>query len=181
MRRAIVVLAVVLAVPALAQAPAAPPATGKPAAAKPAAAAPAKKPAPPAPSTDAIRKVWAYWYDGASAGPILVDLVPCLEVDQGKDSPTRFDCKKKVGASVPAGTTVYVWTRWLVPQGPDVTDVMVQYLRDGVVRTTRDVKLTGGSLRYRTWVGHTLRKKGHWKVVVRRGDMVLGSETFDVS
>jgi hypothetical protein len=136
-------------------------------------AAPAQEPVK-APSADAVRSTWDYFYKGQGQGPVLVDIKLCTKVDTEKDSPTKFECLSEVGPEgVKANTPVYVWQAYLVPQGDTIEDMMVQVKQGNVVRETKDVKLKGEGWRARQWTGVRLSKPGEWTVNIMRGDQEL--------
>lgn len=139
------------------------------------AAAHAEKPDP----TTAWNVV-SYYFNGADEGPLLMDSKLCLDVDTEKGSETRWECVKPAGDSVPKGTTVSAWTKWLVPKGGDYDDIMIQFVHEGMVRTTKDVKLTE-SLRMRTFRSDKLSKAGAWEIRILRGGEPVKKYTITVT
>jgi len=148
----------------------------------PPAVAPAAAPAdaPPAPSAAEITKVANYFLKGKGAGPILVASTPCLKVDSAKDSPTRSDCIEPVSGPVKKNATVSMWTSWLIPEGDKYDDVSVQFLFDGKMKAMKEMALSGGSLRYRTYSGNAMSKPGKWQIKVMRGEKELTSAEITV-
>ena len=136
--------------------------------------------APTAPSPDEIKRVSAYYYGGKELGPILVDLKPCTKVDSEKESATKSECLESVSAPVKKNTTIQAWMLWMVPDGGNYDDVRVQFLHNGEVRSTKDVKLTGPAMRSRTWPAITVNKPGKWEIKVMRGDKELGKSEVTV-
>ena len=133
-----------------------------------------------APTSEEALEVVRYYYDGAAEGPILLKSMPCLKVDDVKDSKTKNECIEPVGeAPIAKGKTVHLWTMWLVPVGGTYDDVMVQVSHDGVVRETKDIKLTE-SLRMRTWRYTNLSKPGKWTFKVLRGQKELATHEVNV-
>jgi hypothetical protein len=141
-------------------------------------AAPAPAPEPvKAPSADAVRDTWNYFYKGQGQGPVLVEARLCTEV--GKEGPNKFECLAEVTSEgVKANTSVMVWQSYLVPQGDSIEDLMIQVKQGNVVRETKDVKIKGEGWRARQWTGVRLSKPGDWSVVILRGEQVL--KTFNV-
>ncbi len=134
-------------------------------------AAPAHEPVK-APSSDAVKTTWEYFYKGQGQGPVLVEARLCTEV--AKEGPNKFECTAEVPAEgVKANTTVMVWQSYLVPQGDTVEDLMVQTKLGNTVRETKDVKVKGEGWRARQWTGVRLNKAGDWTVSILRGDQVL--------
>ncbi|MBZ4375352.1 hypothetical protein [Corallococcus sp. AS-1-6] len=135
------------------------------------AAAPAAEPVK-APSADAVRDTWNYFYKAKGQGPVLVDAKLCTEVP--KEGPNKFECTAEVGPEgVKAGTPLYMWQSYLVPQGDSIDDITVQVKQGATVRETKDVKVKGEGWRSRQWTGVRLAKPGAWTVSVMRGDQVL--------
>jgi len=131
------------------------------------------------PSSAEARRVIEYYYTGKAEGPLLVDSVLCLKVDTAEGSASRHNCVEKAGETVPNGTSVAVWTMWMVPSGGSYDDVMIQFLHDGVTRSTMDLPLTS-SVRYRTYRRMALSKAGNWEVKVMRGAEELSKHTVTV-
>ncbi|CAM3631393.1 hypothetical protein G4177_02330 [Corallococcus sp. ZKHCc1 1396] len=135
------------------------------------AAAPAAQPVK-APSADAVRDTWNFFYKGQGQGPVLVEAKLCTEV--AKDGPNKYECTAEVGPEgVKAGTAVMLWQSYLVPQGDSVEDLTVQVKQGATVRETKDVKVKGEGWRARQWTGVKLAKPGAWTVSIMRGDQVL--------
>jgi hypothetical protein len=145
---------------------------------------PKEAPAPPArdvtvPSAGEANRVLDFFFYGKDKGPLLLSLVACTKVDSAKDSPTKNECIEPVTAPVKKGTTVQAWTSWMVPEGGSYEDVVIQYIFEGQLRTTADVKLSGG-YRNRTWRASTLSKAGKWQIKVLRGTVELGTASVTV-
>ena len=117
-------LAVMLfATPALAQ--------DKPAAdqAKPAAQEPVK-----APSADAVKSTWDYFYKGQGQGPVLVDARLCTEV--AKEGPNKFECVTEVSPDgVKADKGVRARCTTVLSGAP--TDIDILMVGDGHFRITQ--------------------------------------------
>jgi len=138
-------------------------------------------PVPPAasvekPTPEAIRSFWAYYFKGQGGGPALADAKLCLEI--GKEGDAKNECVKEVPAEgVKAGTTVYLWQAYLLPQGENVEDMSMQVKLGDTVRETKDIKLKGESIRTRNWTGARLPKAGTWNLVLMRGDQTISTYT----
>lgn len=126
------------------------------------------------PDPAAALQTITYYFDGKDDGPVLMDAMACLKVDDEKGSDTRYECLEPLSGTVAKNTRVYGWTKWLVPKGGVYEDVMIQFLHDGMVRTTKDVKLTE-SLRMRTYRSEKLTKAGEWEIKIIRGSETLKS------
>ena len=128
------------------------------------------------PTPEAIRSFWAYYFKGQGSGPALADAKLCLEI--GKEGDSKNECVKEVPAEgVKAGTTVYLWQAYLLPQGENVEDMSMQVKLGDTVRETKDIKLKGESIRTRNWTGVRLAKAGTWNLVLMRGDQTLNTYT----
>ncbi|MFZ5440628.1 MAG: hypothetical protein ACOZQL_11515 [Myxococcota bacterium] len=137
-------------------------------------------PVEPPPPADMIKKVVDYLENGKDRGPALLDVIPCVKVDNTKGSPTQFQCIEPVNGSVKKGTTVFAWLQWYCPKDGKYEDVQVQFLHEGQVRQTIDVPVSGFG-RTRGWRGANMAKVGKWTIKVSRGDKELGSTTVDVA
>jgi hypothetical protein len=142
-------------------------------------AAPAGPVGPP-PKADVIREVVDYLENGKDRGPALLDIVPCLKVDNTRGSPTQFQCVDPVKAAVPKNTTVFAWLQWYCPKDGKYEDVQIQFIHEGTVRQTIDVPVSGFG-RTRGWRGANFNKVGKWTIRVSRGDAELGTATVDVA
>ena len=134
----------------------------------------------PPPTAEMVKKVLDYQEKGASAGPVLLDLVPCTKVDTTKGSPTQFHCIEPVTeGGVKKNTTVFAWLQWLCPKDGKYEDIQIQFLHEGQVRKTVDNPVAGFG-RTRGWRGENFNKVGKWTIKVIRGDKELGSATVNV-
>jgi hypothetical protein len=131
------------------------------------------------PSADDAMKVVTWYYDGKDDGPLLLKAVPCLKIDDAKDSKTKNECIQPAGDTVPKGSKVSLWTAWMVPVGGKFDDITVQFLLDGTVRETKDVSVAE-SWRTRTWSTSTLSKPGKWEIKILRGGTELSSSAITV-
>ncbi|HVE83694.1 MAG TPA: hypothetical protein VND93_12625 [Myxococcales bacterium] len=140
-----------------------------PAEAAAAPSAPVEKPTP-----ECVRTFWNFYFSGKGQGFVLADARLCLEV--AKDGPTKTDCTKEVPAEgVKPGTLVNVWQAYLVPQGEVIEDMSIQLKLGDQVRETKDVKINGSSIRWRTWSAVRIPKAGKWTINIMRGADVLKS------
>ena len=153
-------LAILLAaLPSLAQAPA---------------PVPAPAPGPALPSAQEVKRVLEYHENGKDLGPVLLDLVACLKVDTTKNSPTIYNCLEPVSGPVKKGTVVAAWTSWFSPKGGTYEDLSIQFLHEGQVRSTVDLRVEGG-WKTRNYRSASLTKVGTWQVKVLRGEKELGA------
>lgn len=136
-------------------------------------------PVEPPPAAAIIEQVVEYLENGKDRGPALIDLVPCLKVDQTKGSPTAFQCIEPVSGSVKKGTTVFGWMQWYVPKDGKYEDVQLQFLHEGQVRQTVDLNVTGYG-RSRVFRGSNFNKIGKWTLRISRGEKELGAATVEV-
>ncbi len=122
--------------------------------------------AQPAPPADEIKRVLDYQENGKDRGPVLLDLIPCLKVDQTKGSPTQFTCIEPVTGPVKKGALVNAWTQWFCPRGGKYEDISIQSMLDGQPRNTVDITIGCNLARTRTWRAFTLSKPGKWQIRV---------------
>ena len=131
-----------------------------------------------APSGESALKVIDYYYKGASQGPLLIKAELCSKLETEK-GPNQYTCLEAAGSSAKKGAKISAILTFLVPADGSYDDVSVQFLNEGTVRSTKDIKLKG-SFRYRTWVTEVLSKPGKWEVKVTRGGKDLHSDTITV-
>jgi hypothetical protein len=135
---------------------------------------------PAVPTSEEVKKVIEYYNNGKDQGPVLAEIVPCLSVDQKKGSATFLECTEPVAGKVKKGTLVNAWMNWLVPKDGKYEELAVQWLFEGVVRTTQDLKLTISGTNIRTWLASTPSKVGKWEIKVLMGSKELGGAKFEV-
>ncbi len=135
--------------------------------------------APATPTADEIKRVLDYQDNGKDRGPVLLELTPCLKVDLTKGSPTQYNCVDPVGGPIKKNTTVNAWVAFFCPKGGSYDDLSIQFLHEGQVRQTADVKVEGFS-RTRTFRSHQFGKPGKWQIKVLRGDKELASTNVTV-
>lgn len=140
---------------------------GEAAAAAP--SAPVEKPSP-----EAVKAFWNFYFKGKGQGVVLADVKLCLEV--AKEGDNKSECVKDVPAEgVKAGTVVNVWQAYLVPKDDAVEDITLQLKLGDQVRETKDVKVNGASIRYRSWNAFRIPKAGTWTIDIVRGGETLKS------
>lgn len=143
------------------------------------AGAPAEPPLPPPPAEE-IKRVLEYQELGKDRGPALLDVMPCLKIDQTKGSPTYFNCLEPITGPVKKDTMVIVWSQWFCPKGGKYDDLSIQWLYEGQVRSTVDVSIEGLA-RVRNWRQYRLGKVGKWQVkILKGGSKELGSTSIVV-
>lgn len=131
------------------------------------------------PTADEIKRVLDYQDNGKDKGPVLLELIPCLKVDTSKGSATQYNCIETISGPIKKNTTVNAWTSWFCPKGGSYEDITVQFLHEGQVRQTVDLKVEGLS-RTRTYRSHTFGKAGKWQIKVFRGDKELSVQNITV-
>jgi hypothetical protein len=131
------------------------------------------------PTADEIKRVLDYQENGKDRGPILIELTPCLKVDTTKGSPTLYNCVEPITGPIKKNTTVHAWLAFFCPKGGVYDDITLQFLFEGQVRQTVDVKVEGLS-RTRTYRSHTFGKSGKWQIKLARGDKELATANITV-
>ena len=131
------------------------------------------------PTAAEIKRVLDYEQHGKDKGPILIELVACSKVDLTKGSPTYYSCLEPIKGRVKKDTVVSAWMAWLCPKGGAYDDITVQFLHQGQVRRTFDLKLEGLS-RTRTFRSHPFTKVGAWEIRVARGETELAKVSLTV-
>jgi hypothetical protein len=133
----------------------------------------------PVPTADEIKRVMDFQENGKARGPVLLDLIPCLKVDTTKASATAYNCLEPIKGPVKKGATVSAWMSWLCPRGGVYEDLIVQFIHEGQVRQTIDLKVEGLA-RVRMFRSHQLGKAGQWKIRVARGDKEVATTAVTV-
>lgn len=130
-------------------------------------AVPAVAFAQPKPSPEAARDFLAFYYDGQGRGVVLADTKICAEI-------VEYECADAVApAQLKTDTPYHLWMTYVVPQGEEVDDLIVQFNQGGLTRFTREAAVKG-SVRYRTWRTFSLNNAGDWEVKILQdhGDRV---------
>ena len=136
---------------------------------------------PVAPTGDEVKKVLEYFNNGKDSGPVLAELKPCLTVEsKNKTAPNFLECTEPVSGKVKKGASVSAWMNWLVPKDGKYEDLSIQWICDGVVRTTQDLSLKMPQIGSRTWMSATANKAGKWEIKILQGAKELGSAKFEV-
>ena len=81
--------------------------------------------------------------------------------------------------AVKKGTKISAWTNWLVPDKGNYTDIMIQFVHDGVVRSTQDINLNAG-LRKRAFRTMAFNKLGDWQIKILRNRKVVATAKVKV-
>ena len=134
----------------------------------------------PLPTPKEVQRVWHHYLYGQGRGPILGELLPCLEVDERRVSSTRWECLIPARGSVPAGERIYAWMAWLVPRDTE-TPISVEFLHEGTVRHRRSLTLKSLGLRQRSFPSARLSRPGRWTIVVKEGEVELEKAELTIS
>lgn len=129
------------------------------------------------PSTQEVKKVLDFYYNGKGMGVVLIDAKLCRDVHREGDE--KNECAGEItNEAISKGDTVNLWMAFMVPIGDEKQKILVQFDQGGVTRSVKNMTVTG-SLRYRTWRKVTLNRAGVWdiKIVHDRDDgaTVLGN------
>lgn len=116
------------------------------------------------PSHEEARKVVDYYFHGKGMGPVLLDAKICRDVQREGDE--KNECADELTSqAIKKGESIYVWMAYMLPQGDEPQNIIVQFENGGVTRMVKNHQVTG-QLRYRTWQKVTLDKVGAWKVKI---------------
>lgn len=130
------------------------------------------------PTADEVARVLDYFNNGKGKGPVLLEMTPCLEIGR-PEGERKKRCVKPIEGAIPAGTTTYVYLRWVVPRGDAYSDIVVEWLRGGDVDASSEIAVST-SWSYGIWKARALRTAGTWTVRVRRGEETLGEKRIVV-
>jgi hypothetical protein len=134
------------------------------------------------PTAEEINRVMDHFNNGKDAGPVLLELTPCLKVDK-KPGEDRKSCVEPVAGPVPRKSVLNVWMRWFVPKGQKYDGMDVQFVHGGEVRETKDltIDVDTGSTNYGVYKASTLSKPGEWEVRIRVKGTVVGTAKVTVA
>jgi hypothetical protein len=113
------------------------------------------------PAPEHVKSVFEHYFHGQGKGAVLAEAFLCKKIETLKGD-AQNDCLEVASDAGTKGDKVDVYMTFLVPKG-DEAELMVQAVHNNVVRTTRDVKVNGTTIRYRTWRSFTLEKPGKWE------------------
>jgi len=130
------------------------------------------------PTADDVNRVVDYFNSGKGQGPILLEMTPCLEIGK-PEGERKKKCIKPIAGPVRAGTTAYVYLRWVVPRDDRYDDIVVEWLRGTNVESTTKISIST-SWSYGIWKAKGLSKSGTWTVRVLRGDKVFAESQIVV-
>ncbi len=131
------------------------------------------------PTSDQVKAVFDYHYQGQGQELVLADAVLCKTIEK-KDKARKNDCAETYGSSAAKGDTVLVYLTGVLPKGAK-TELMIQAVHEGVVRTTKDVTLEGKYIRARTWKGFGVRKTGAWEFRIIQGSKTIRTLKLNAS
>jgi hypothetical protein len=99
------------------------------------------------PTQSEAKKVLDFYNQGDEA--ILVDYKYCASIFS--EGEFKNECEEEVSPSaLKQGETVYLWMRYLVPQGLNLV-LSANFMQGSSVLRSRDFNVAG-SIRYRTWM-----------------------------
>lgn len=125
-----------------------------------------------APTSNMVKEVVDYYYNGQTEGPILTDAKTCMSVKS-------LSCDEPADPEAfISGEVIRVWMQFFVPKGGTYDDIFVEYKHEGMPRNLAAHQVDG-SIRYRLVDSHKLNKPGKWTITIKKGLTVL--RTFDVN
>ncbi len=133
------------------------------------------------PSSDEVRKVVQYYFNGKGQGAILMDFNLCQIIH--KEGARKNECKLGIAnKKIKKGQEVFLWLNFLVPVG-DEAEVLLEYKRKEKVRKIQNISIPK-SFRYRTWRKIPTNKSGNWTINIFQEaddkDLDLGSLKYSV-
>lgn len=117
------------------------------------------------PTTASAKSFLDFYYKGQGTGVVLANMQACMDV-------VEYDCKDAVDSTMLlTGTSYKIWMAFVVPEGDTVETLKVQFIKDGVIKASRDMSVRG-SIRYRSFRTFTPSEAGAWEIrVVNEGDV----------
>jgi hypothetical protein len=134
------------------------------------------------PTSEEVKKVVDYYYQGKGQGAILMAHKLCAQIYE--EGPLKYECQEEItGGQIQKGREVLLWMNYLVPTG-DKTDIIIQFKRNNKVRSVSNFALPG-ALRYRIWKKIPTDKIGDWQVDIIQEmedtDLNLGDLQYSVT
>lgn len=124
------------------------------------------------PSSDEMKKVLDYYYNGEGQGAVLVEYKFCEDVL--REGPNKNECSAELAASPAKDQPVFLWMAYSLPKNESDRDILIQMNHNGITREVQSVQING-SLRYRTWKRIVFKKSGKWELKITQdgdnGDM----------
>lgn len=134
------------------------------------------------PTSDEVKKVLDFYYDGKGLGVVLIEAKMCRDIEREGD--LKNECAGQIaGQPINKGDEVYLWMSFMVPSGDEKQKIIVQFDNGGVTRMVRNLEISG-SLRYRTWRKLVFDRSGQWSAKIvhdqEAGARELGQVSFTV-
>jgi hypothetical protein len=86
-------------------------------------------------------------------------MMPCIDV-------VDHECIEPVDTSMLMTNSAYkIWMAFVVPDGDTVESLKVHFIKDGVIKATRDMSVRS-SIRYRTYRTFSPEEAGAWEIRV---------------
>lgn len=117
------------------------------------------------PTSESAKAFLDFYYKGQGNGVVLADIQACMDV-------VEYNCQDAIDSTMlMTGTSYKIWMAFVVPEGDTVETLKVQFIKDGVIKTSRDMSVRG-SIRYRSYRTFTPSEPGAWEIrVVNEGDV----------
>ena len=122
------------------------------------------------PSAAETKKVLDFYYNGQGQGVVLFETLLCKEI--AKEGDNKNNCSEVItNGTATKGEAVNLWMAYLVPNGEENQNIIVQFEHKGVTRMVKNIQING-SIRYRTWRKISFNKTGSWtaKIFHEKGD-----------
>lgn len=133
------------------------------------------------PTSEEAKKVLDFYFNGQGLGVVLADSKLCRDIEREGDQ--KNECAGELDSAITKGESVYVWMNFMVPNGEEKQNVIVQFENNNVTRMVKNIEVRGG-LRFRTWRKVIFEKLGNWeiKIIHDKGDgtELLGTKTVVV-
>ncbi|MDH5178927.1 MAG: hypothetical protein OEZ39_00260 [Gammaproteobacteria bacterium] len=133
------------------------------------------------PTTDEVRKVLDFYYQGQGLGVVLIDSKMCSEI--GKEGDLKNECVGELTA-IKKDESINMWFAFLIPNGTEKQKILIQFETGGLTRMVKEIEATG-SIRYRTWRKVDFDRAGEWTASIfldsPAGTKKIGSRSFTVN
>ena len=133
------------------------------------------------PTSEEAKKVIDFYFNGRGEGVVLTDSKICRDIE--RDGDLKNECSGELSGAIPKGESVYVWMNFMIPNGDEKQNIIVQFDNNNVTRMVKNLEISSG-LRFRSWRKVIFDKTGNWdiKIIHDKGDgtEVLSSTTVTV-
>ncbi|MDH5694680.1 MAG: hypothetical protein OEZ47_16410 [Gammaproteobacteria bacterium] len=134
------------------------------------------------PSTEEVKKVMDFYYEGNGMGVVLLEAQVCHGTVQA--GPKKHECAGPIGMNpIQEGQEIVFWTSFFVPKDSENENIMISFENGGFPKFLKQMSVKGAT-RYRNWVKVKPNSDGEWTArIIHEGkddSTQLGTVIFNV-